>query len=203
MNAADVVAYSYEGALYCPDHVELPERVKLRDETRCHACGDPIAPGETAWTYSGRAYCCPGCAEDPELSPVFADNEGWRDHACDVCLREAIANGERPETLGEHHGLENPVPHYVYGSGMHGCLYDYGPNVAATLDDAVDALVSLFGDDESEAATEERVAEFEDDLRRYKYAELWKGAGAHYAEIDMCRCWHPEDHDPEGWEELS
>lgn len=32
--------------------------------------------------------------------------------------------------------------HYVYGSGMVGCLYDYGPNFAERLSDAVDLATS-------------------------------------------------------------
>lgn len=38
------------------------------------------------------------------------------------------------------------MTHYCYGSGMPGCLYDYGPNFAPRLRDAIEDLVSLFGD---------------------------------------------------------
>lgn len=36
--------------------------------------------------------------------------------------------------------------HYVYGSGMHGCLYDYGPHTAKTLDDAIASLKETFSE---------------------------------------------------------
>jgi len=40
--------------------------------------------------------------------------------------------------------LDVPTHHYVYGSGIPGCLYDYGPNFATTKADAIDDLVCLF-----------------------------------------------------------
>jgi hypothetical protein len=34
----------------------------------------------------------------------------------------------------------------VFGSGMPGCLFDYGPERAHTTGEAIDSLVQLFGD---------------------------------------------------------
>jgi len=36
------------------------------------------------------------------------------------------------------------VGHYSYGSGMSGCLYDYGPHFTSHKTDAVDALLNVF-----------------------------------------------------------
>lgn len=34
--------------------------------------------------------------------------------------------------------------HYVYGSGMFGCLYDYGPNFCKNKEDAISEFIKLF-----------------------------------------------------------
>jgi hypothetical protein len=85
--------------------------------------------------------------------------------------------------------------HWVYGSGMFGCLYDYGPNVAESRDDAIDALVGLFGED--------LTGDEEADMRRaleehgqYRF-ERPQEAGAQYAELEECDCDSPRDHDPD------
>jgi len=41
--------------------------------------------------------------------------------------------------------------HYTYGSGMHGCMYDNGPHIADSKEQAIEALLETFSDlDESE-----------------------------------------------------
>lgn len=75
--------------------------------------------------------------------------------------------------------------HYVYGSGTHGCLYDYGPNYAATLQDAVDALAMLF----NLSLRRQR------QLKRGTYLELQSYDGADYCEITECSCTTPWDHE--------
>jgi len=88
--------------------------------------------------------------------------------------------------------------HYVYGSGDHGCLYDYGPHVAQCIEDAVDDLATLF-----ELGRNRRR-----ELKRNWSLELNSCRdGAEYCEINECNCdkpWeHEEDGDlatPEGWE---
>lgn len=37
--------------------------------------------------------------------------------------------------------------HYCFGSGMPGCLYDYGPNFCETLEEATSAILEIFGDE--------------------------------------------------------
>jgi len=36
--------------------------------------------------------------------------------------------------------------HYSYGSGMRGCLFDYGPHFCEHKTDAIDSLLNLFDD---------------------------------------------------------
>ena len=85
------------------------------------------------------------------------------------------------------------MTHYIYGSGMSDCLYDYGPYYARTVDDAVRALVDTF-DGVIPRADIHRMA---GDLRvqRIHYFTNPRQAGADYAEITECRCAHPEYHE--------
>jgi hypothetical protein len=36
--------------------------------------------------------------------------------------------------------------HYTYGSGQYGCLYDSGPHIADTKEQAIEALLETFSD---------------------------------------------------------
>lgn len=88
------------------------------------------------------------------------------------------------------------MAHYISGSGEHGCLYDNGPNVSRTLDDAVDDLAQTFdlGRDRKRQ------------LKRDHYLELNpRRDGASYCEITQCDCDSPWEHDengtPEDWQE--
>lgn len=77
------------------------------------------------------------------------------------------------------------MKHYVYGSGTHGCLYDYGPNVALTPKDAVESLAQVF---ELGKVRKARLA-------RELYLELnHRRDGAEYCEISECNCSTPWDH---------
>lgn len=44
------------------------------------------------------------------------------------------------------HKLMSEKKHYCYGSGMYGCLYDYGPNFCKNKEDAISSFVQLFGE---------------------------------------------------------
>lgn len=74
--------------------------------------------------------------------------------------------------------------HYVYGSGMHGCLYDYGPHVALNATDAAESLSGVF--EFSDARKRE--------LIRDLYLELKLEDGAEYCEINICDCQDIEEH---------
>lgn len=71
--------------------------------------------------------------------------------------------------------------HYSYGSGMFGCLYEYGPNFTTVKDGAIWSLVQLFSD---------QLEEGEETRMRYNLAhdnihhfENPSQAGAQYCQI--------------------
>jgi hypothetical protein len=78
------------------------------------------------------------------------------------------------------------MKHYGYGSGMIGCLFDYGPNFAETCEDAIEGILCVFG----EQLSEEETAELRENLTRdgihyfrqpaevgAQYCEVWEGNG--------------------------
>lgn len=86
--------------------------------------------------------------------------------------------------------------HYIAMSGDHGCLPDHC-QVYSTKRVAIADLANLFGD----------MRGVQSDLRKYNYCELsdkqsWEGergcAGAEYAEVEICTCADPGQHDEEG-----
>lgn len=71
--------------------------------------------------------------------------------------------------------------HYCYGSGMIGCLYDYGPNFCEHKTDAIDSLLNLFQGQLEEGEPEEmRINLFEEGRHVFRNPQE---AGAHYCEI--------------------
>ncbi len=70
--------------------------------------------------------------------------------------------------------------HYVYGSGMSGCLYDNGPHTASTLENALESLEETFSDlDETE------LIDMRNHLRAHghHYFSNPEKAGADYCEV--------------------
>jgi hypothetical protein len=47
------------------------------------------------------------------------------------------------------------MKHFGYGSGMSGCLFDYGPNFAETNEDAIEGILLVFGEELSDEETAE------------------------------------------------
>lgn len=81
------------------------------------------------------------------------------------------------------------MAHYTYGSGMFGCLYDNGPEVAETLDDAIAGALFPFEDlppFELQAAEQALQAE-----GFYAFKNP-REAGAHYVEVETCTCQSPD-----------
>ena len=75
--------------------------------------------------------------------------------------------------------------HWIAGSGEHGCLYDYGPNLHTDYQSAVDDLASLF-----ELGRTRKARLFAD-----HYLELDpRKDGASYCEITECDCQDPSEH---------
>ncbi len=81
--------------------------------------------------------------------------------------------------------------HYCYGSGMPGCLYDYGPNFCETLEQATEGLLLMFGD-QLEEGESERLRE---NLAAYgiHYFENPLEAGAVYCDATIHPGECPED----------
>ncbi len=83
--------------------------------------------------------------------------------------------------------------HYIYGSGSFGCLYDYGPNYAATVEDAIDGLLCVFSD-LSEDEESELKAGLADGNSSHHFHDKHE-AGADYCEVSACDCDNPGEHD--------
>lgn len=74
--------------------------------------------------------------------------------------------------------------HYVFGGGISGCLYDYGPEFSHTLKGAIESLVWLYSaDGECLADGEEKRMRRNlrvDGIHRF---ENPAAVGAHYCEV--------------------
>lgn len=81
--------------------------------------------------------------------------------------------------------------HYVYGSGMHGCLYDNGPHAADTKVQAITALLETFAD-----LPETELDAMSTDLARSGYHAFNNSeAGADYCEVSRQPGPAPEETD--------
>ncbi len=58
------------------------------------------------------------------------------------------------------------MKHYIYGSGMPGCMFDYGPHCAETREQAIESILCVFG--EQISVDEERLLR-EDLSKNEKY----------------------------------
>jgi hypothetical protein len=85
------------------------------------------------------------------------------------------------------------MTHYSYGSGMSGCLYDYGPHFTEHKTDAVDSLLNMFQEQlETGEAETMRVNLLENGIH---YFQNPSEAGAQYAEVCVQTGPCPEDSD--------
>lgn len=73
------------------------------------------------------------------------------------------------------------MKHYVYGSGMAGCLYDNGPHFSETRDDAVEALISTFAEELSDDEAGRLTRNLYD--AGLHYFDDPTAVGAHYCEV--------------------
>ena len=76
------------------------------------------------------------------------------------------------------------MKHWISGSGMFGCLYDNGPNVCETKDQAIEGLLFIFED----SLSEDELSEMKHNLAvngRYVFENPLE-AGAQYAQISEC-----------------
>lgn len=103
-------------------------------------------------------------------------------HHCRECNIEAEEFcPEHPNAIIDSIVSEVPDKHYVYGSGMAGCLYDYGPHFCETIEGAISDFEFIFGD----CIEAEELIEMANNLRGnggHKFRDPHT-AGAQYCEV--------------------
>lgn len=83
--------------------------------------------------------------------------------------------------------------HYVYGSGIAGCLYDYGPHFCMTVEEAIADFQQMFYD----VICDDELDEMSHNLEkhgRHSFKDPHE-AGAHYCECAEQNGQMPEDND--------
>jgi hypothetical protein len=68
---------------------------------------------------------------------------------------------------GKHKLMSDDKVYYCYGSGMGGCLYDYGPNFCLDKEDAISSFVQLFGESLEPGELNEMVTNLKEDGIHY------------------------------------
>ena len=83
--------------------------------------------------------------------------------------------------------------HYVYGSGMVGCLYDYGPKFCMTVEEAIGDFLELFYD----TINDDELDEMANNLKQFGHHTFREPheAGAHYCEVSESVGPIPESND--------
>ncbi len=83
--------------------------------------------------------------------------------------------------------------YFVYGSGMFGCLYDYGPNFCLDKDDAISSFIQLFIESLEPGELTVMVENLkEDGIHSFRNPNK---AGAHYCQISEESGEIPENND--------
>lgn len=82
--------------------------------------------------------------------------------------------------------------HYVYGSGMSGCLFDNGPNFCETEEQAIESALFIF-----DSLSEEELSEARENLKNtgIHYFNDALEAGAQYVQVSECNGPMPEDNE--------
>jgi len=99
-------------------------------------------------------------------------------------VNESLLHRAAYDYAKTHELLPIIAPHFIAGSGEHGCLYD-SCHVYRTVQDAVDSLADTFNLGRTRKAS----------LKRSRYLELNPRDGADYCEITQCTCAAPWTHD--------
>ncbi len=139
-----------------------------------YSLSEPAAPEgwERVYQYAAGEHECPDCR--PDDKPEEFEGQPKRSE-CSLCEGDGyIYSGEECQVV-----VFSPA--YVYGSGMVGCLYDYGPERCSKREDAIEAFLELFGD-ALEEGEEEALREALKDGGAYYFKDP-SAAGAHYCEV--------------------
>lgn len=91
---------------------------------------------------------CPDCNRRKDDQPEEYEGQP-KQSECTLCEGSGVVY------WGEEWEVIVFAPAYVYGSGMFGCLYDYGPNRCSDRAEAIDSFLQLFGDSLQEGEEEE------------------------------------------------
>jgi len=80
------------------------------------------------------------------------------------------------------------MTHWVYGSGMSGCMFDNGPHITETEAQAIDGVLFPFFDDMTREQAEQARTDLQDGGIHY----LPSGMGADLVEVSECECTNPD-----------
>lgn len=159
---------------YAPEWLSESELGCARDQCVTvldYSLSEPRIPDgyRIAYQYQAGEHDCPDCG------PGTGDYEGKPEPGkCTLC------EGSGHIYSGEECTVLVLAPRYVYGSGMSGCLYDYGPHCATSISNAADSLLEVFSD-----LSEEEEAELRANLETngIHYFRDPTEAGAQYCEV--------------------
>lgn len=138
--------------------------------------------------YGGSPFGQSGLEQFLEDNPgaMCAIVEWISDSSGDNFRDELISNLNEPEETKDQ-------KYFVYGSGMIGCLYDYGPNFCEKKEDAISSFVQLFGESLEPGELEEMKTNLHmEGYHRFRKAVI---AGAHYCEVSEETGEMPENQD--------
>lgn len=81
------------------------------------------------------------------------------------------------------------MSYYGYGGGAPGCLFDYGPNAAQSLEDAIECFDTLYEltDTEKETLREDHILYFDKDRAHEvgaQYCQVWEIDEDEYNEMN-------------------
>ncbi len=155
-----------------------------------YSLSEPEAPEgwRLVYQYAAGEKECPWCGdgtgnEDTRADCKLCEGDGllYQGEECQVCV---FAPALRPK-------------HWISGSGLAGCLYDNGPNVHDSKEDAIESILFNF-DCLGKCSTARLKKDLEDHNIHYFDRRIRPFAGASYAEISECDCGgtdHPEGED--------
>lgn len=143
-----------------------------------------------AYSYGCGEKECPDCEGTGDVRN-FDDNAAEMDPSpCKLC------EGDGHIYWGEEWQVIVFAPRYSYGSGMAGCLYDNGPHLATSKDEAIEALVESFSgyfdeyeletcEADCEGAAEREEQDMRESLTKFGHFRFSRPdlAGADYCEI--------------------
>lgn len=173
--------FAHAESSYAPEWISESELGCDRDDCVTvldYSLGEPRIPDgyRIAYQFQAGEHECPDCRPDDE--PEEYERQVKRSE-CTLCEQSGyIYSGEECVVLVL-------APRYSYGSGMSGCLFDNGPHVATSVDDAIDSLLNTFG----ESITSDEESAMRANLQEHGIHRFQEpgDAGADYCSIEDMR----------------